>query len=211
MLSVRSWRWVRWGVAFAVGVLACLAVWPVLDLTAALLAGWAALAVVASGWALLEIWGMDAAETRAHATAEDPGRRITRSMAVAGSIVSLVAVVDVAAQAHRTEGVEAYTLAGIALLSVVASWVLIQTDYLLHYARVYYQDDAGGIDFNQPEDPEYTDFAYFAVGLGMTYQVADTDVTSNAVRRIVIAQTLLGYLFGAGFIATAINLITNLG
>ena len=45
----------------------------------------------------------------------------------------------------------------------------------------------------------------------MTYQVADTNVTSNAIRRIVIAQTLLGYLFGAGIIATVINLITNLG
>ena len=67
------------------------------------------------------------------------------------------------------------------------------------------------IDFNQDEPPEYTDFAYFSVGLGMTYQVADTNVTRNEVRRIVIAQTLLGYLFGAGIIATVINLITGLG
>ena len=97
------------------------------------------------------------------------------------------------------------------MLSVVSSWALIQTNYLLHYARVYYEDGAGGIEFNQDADPEYTDFAYFAVGLGMTYQVADTNVTRNAIRRIVIAQTLLAYLFGAGIIATVINLISGLG
>jgi uncharacterized membrane protein len=75
---------------------------------------------------------------------------------------------------------------------------------------VYYEGDARGIDFNQDEDPEYTDFAYFSVGLGMTYQVSDTDITRNAIRRVVIAQTLLAYLFGAGILATVINLIAGL-
>lgn len=182
-----------------------------LGIPAALLAGWAALALVSSGWVLIEVWGMRADSTRAHATVEDPGRRIARLVATAGSVASLGAVFVVAVQAQRTHGAESYVLAGIAVLSVVTSWMLIQTDYMLHYARIYYQQGGSGINFNQTEPPEYTDFAYFSVGLGMTYQVADTSVTSNAVRRIVIAQTLLGYLFGAGIIATVINLITNLG
>ena len=105
-------------------------------------------------------------------------------------------------------------LAGIAVLSVVSSWALIQTNYLLHYAQMYYQGGPGlhgGISFNQQEDPQYTDFAYFSVGLGMTYQVADTAVTNNAIRRIVIGQTLLAYLFGSGILATVINLVAGLG
>ena len=57
----------------------------------------------------------------------------------------------------------------------------------------------------------YTDFAYFSFGLGMTYQVADTNVRTDAVRRIVLAQTLLAYLFGAVILATVINLVTGLG
>jgi len=165
---------------------------------------------------LVQVWPMDAAATRAHATVEDPGRRVARLVAVTGSVMSLAAVVVVVVQARHAEGAEAYPLAGIAVCSVVCSWLLIQTDYLLHYARVYYQDDGSGspergIDFNQREDPEYTDFAYFSVGLGMTYQVADTDVSRSDVRRVVIAQTLLGYLFGAGILATVINLISGLG
>ncbi|MEZ5188102.1 MAG: DUF1345 domain-containing protein [Microbacterium sp.] len=69
----------------------------------------------------------------------------------------------------------------------------------------------GSIDFHQDEPPMYSDFGYFSVGLGMTYQVADTDVTTNEIRRIVIAQTLIAYLFGAVILATVINLVSGLG
>ena len=207
----RAWVRLRWIVSLlsALGVGFALA--PSLGIPASLLAGWAVLTLVSSAWVLLEVWGMNAEATRAHAIVEDPGRRIARLVSTVGSVASLGAVLVVAVQAQRTQGAEAYTLAGIAVLSVVTSWALIQTNYMLHYARIYYQQGGAGIDFNQPEPPEYTDFAYFSVGLGMTYQVADTSVTSNSIRRIVIAQTMLGYLFGAGIIATVINLITNLG
>lgn len=45
----------------------------------------------------------------------------------------------------------------------------------------------------------------------MTYQVSDTNVSRPDMRRVVIAQTLLGYLFGFGIIANVINLIAGLG
>ncbi len=185
-------------------------------LPAGLLAGWIALAAVDTAWALVQVWRMDDAQTRAHATAEDPGHKVARLVAILGSVVSLAAVVVVIVQARHASGATVPVLAGLALLSVVASWTLIQVNYMLHYARVYYEagpdgEPKGGIDFNQDEDPAYSDFAYFSVGLGMTYQVADTNVTRGPVRRIVIAQTLLAYLFGAGILAVAINLVAGLG
>jgi uncharacterized membrane protein len=200
----------RWAVSVACGAVAGVATAEPLGIAAGLLAAWAALALVSSAWTLLQIWPMDATATREHATTEDPGRRIARIIAIIGSVMSLTAVGVVLVQARSASDLEASLLAGVAVLSVVSSWVLIQTDYLLHYARVYYEGDARGIDFNQDEDPEYTDFAYFSVGLGMTYQVSDTDITRNAIRRVVIAQTLLAYLFGAGILATVINLIAGL-
>ncbi|MGX1695745.1 DUF1345 domain-containing protein [Microbacterium keratanolyticum] len=206
-------RQVRWRASASAlsGVVVGIAAGSVWGIAAGILAGWGTLAVVNVVWVLLEVWRMDAAQTRDHATAEDPGRRTARLIATIGSGVSLAAVVVVVVQARNAQGIDALALAGIAILSVVASWALIQVDYMLRYARVFYQDDRGGIDFAQQEDPEYTDFAYFSVGLGMTYQVADTTVRSNAIRRIVIAQTLLAYLFGAVILATIINLIATLG
>lgn len=215
-LSARAHLRLRVVIALALGVVAGCCVGPWLGIAAGLLAGWGVAALVNTVWALLLVWPMDPAQTRAHATAEDPGRRLARAVAVIGSVVSLVAVVVVAAQAQRAEGVEAYLLAGIALLSVAGSWLMIQVDYLLHYAHLFYRpgsngEPLGGIDFNQAGPPQYTDFAYFSVGLGMTYQVADTNVSRPDVRRVVIAQTMLGYLFGVGIIANVVNLITGLG
>jgi uncharacterized membrane protein len=182
-------------VSIALGIAAGALVAPSLGIAAGLLAGWGIVALVNVVWVLLVVWPMDPDQTRAHATAEDPGRGLARITAVAGSIASLAAV---------------------ALLSVASSWALIHTDYMLRYADLYYRggpagEPRGGIDFNQSEPPQYTDFAYFSVGLGMTYQVADTNVSRPDLRRVVIAQTLLGYLFGVGIIANVVNLISGLG
>ena len=49
-----------------------------------------------------------------------------------------------------------------------------------------------------------------AFGVGMTYQVADTDITSRVVRRVVLCQALLSYLFGAAIIAATINVVAGL-
>jgi uncharacterized membrane protein len=202
---------VRLAVSAALGVLAGVAMGAALGPAAGVVGGWGTLGVVNTVWVLVNVWPMDAAATRAHATAEDPGRRTARIIAIIGSLVSLVAVGLVVLQARHAGNVEGYLLAGSAVLGVAASWSLIQVDYMLRYARIYYADEVGGIIFNQQEDPEYTDFAYFSLGLGMTYQVADTNVTANAVRRVVIAQTTLAYLFGAVIVATVINLVTSLG
>lgn len=214
--SVRARVRVRWAVSLIAGIVTAALTVPFIGVAAGLLAGWGALSLVSVTWLLIGIWSMDAEATRAHATAEDPGRTVARFIAIAGSVISLGAVAVVIVQARSTSGFDAVLLAGIAVASIVCSWALIQANYLVHYARVYYEEGPNGeirrgIDFNQSEDPQYTDFAYFSVGLGMTYQVADTDVTHNAVRRVVIAQTLLAYLFGAGILATVINLIAGLG
>lgn len=182
-----------------------------LGLAAGLLSGWATFAIVTVIWLLLIVWPMDGAQTRSHARTEDPGRRPARLIALVGSIASLGAVAVVLTQTRNAPDPIAFLLAGISVLSVAASWGLIQVDYMLRVAAVYYADPVGGINFNQDEDPMYTDFAYFSVGLGMTYQVSDTNITRNDIRRIVIAQTMLAYLFGAVILATVINLVTQLG
>jgi uncharacterized membrane protein len=182
----------------------------VLDVWAAVLAGWGAAAATSVVWILANVWRMDAAETRRHARRENPGRLVSRFLAVVGSCASLIAVVIVLLETGKMSPPGSYVLALIAVLAVAASWALIQVDYMLRVAAEYYSDPVGGIDFNQDEDPMYTDFAYFAFGLGMTYQVADTNVRTNAVRKLVLAQTLLAYLFGAVILATVINLLTGL-
>lgn len=205
---------VRGPVSVAVGVAAAAIAIPLLDWVAGLLVGWTALAFVNVVWLLVALWPMDAESTRSHATAEDPGRTVARAISLIGSVASLGAVIAVLVRSH-SDPATAFAIAAVAIAAVTFSWALIQVHYMLRYAHRYYsqvEDGArGGIDFNQDEPPMYSDFGYFSVGLGMTYQVADTDVTTNEIRRIVIAQTLIAYLFGAVILATVINLVSGLG
>ncbi len=197
-------------VGVACGAAVAVPTLPVLGIAAALLSAWTVFAVVQVIWVLRTVWSMDAAATRAHARAEDPGRRLARVITVAGSIASLGAVAVVLVDTDDTSRGQALILAAVAVVSVASSWTLIQVDYMLRLAAAYFSDPEGGIDFNQDEDPMYTDFAYVSFGLGMTYQVADTNIRTNGIRRLVIAQTLLAYLFGAVILATVINLATGL-
>jgi uncharacterized membrane protein len=207
---VRSTVLARAVVALVLGVVVGASVTPFLGLAAGFLAGWAALALTEVVWVLSMVWRMDAAQTRDHATSEDPGRRVARIVAVIGSLASLAAVAIVIIQTRDAPAVPSFVLAGVALVSVASSWALIQTDYMLRYARIYYTEPIGGIDFNQREDPMYTDFAYVSFGLGVAYQVSDTNLTRNDMRRSVIAQTLVSYLFGAIILAAVVNLVAGL-
>ena len=44
----------------------------------------------------------------------------------------------------------------------------------------------------------------------MTYQVSDTDVSSTAIRSVVLRHCLLSYLFGTVILAATVNLVAGL-
>jgi uncharacterized membrane protein len=90
------------------------------------------------------------------------------------------------------------------------SWALVNTVFALKYARLYYAGGDGGIQFNQPEPPAYSDFAYLAFTVGMSYAVSETALASTEIRRVGLAHALLSYLFGTVVIAVAVSLLTNL-
>lgn len=176
------------------------------------LAGWgvAALAFELRAW--LIVGGMDAAETQAHATIEDPNRTVSDLLVTGANVASLAAVGYVIIESGRAgNATQRAVLASLALLSVAVSWVLVQTLYTLRYARIYYGGGApGGIEFNSPEPPAYMDFAYLAFTMGMTYQVSDTNLQTRQFRSTVLRHGLLSYVFGSVILATTINLVVGL-
>jgi uncharacterized membrane protein len=103
-----------------------------------------------------------------------------------------------------------YVRAAFALASVFISWALVHTVFTLKYAQLFYAAPRGGVDFNQPDDPRYSDFAYLAFTIGMTFQVSDTDIGRSDIRRAALRQALLSYPLGAVVIAASINLVSGL-
>ncbi len=100
--------------------------------------------------------------------------------------------------------------AAVGTAVVATSWVLVHTMFTLRYAKLYYERQVGGIDFNQSAEPAYQDFAYLAFTIGMTYQVSDTDLQTSAMRLTALRHGLLAFLFGTVIVATTINLVVQL-
>ena len=71
-------------------------------------------------------------------------------------------------------GAGAIEAAVVGILTVAASWFAVHALFTVHYARLYYSDDPGGINFHDPEPSRFRDFAYVAFTVGMTYQVLAT-------------------------------------
>ncbi len=155
---------------------------------------------------------MDAAATVSHAKREDPGRAWTDILLIIASVASLIAVGFLVVQAAQNSGLTKALDIGLGLVSVIVSWCTVHTIYALKYARLYYggPEPEGGIDFNETEPPRYSDFAYLAFTLGMTFQVSDTDLQTKAIRATALRHALLSYVFGTVIVASTINAVVSL-
>jgi uncharacterized membrane protein len=174
------------------------------------LVGWDVAAGVYVAWAWVTIWHRDAAATARLALREDPGRPTADALLLVASVASVLAVA-LAITTERTPGLpQADLRAALAVASVALSWTVVQTVFTFHYARLYYSQPAGGIDFNQEAPPRYADFAYLAFTIGMTFQVSDTALQTSVLRAVALRQALLSYLLGAIILATTINLVAGL-
>lgn len=174
------------------------------------IAGWVVAAGVYVGWTRFILAGMDAEQTCRYATREDPTRSVAELITMSASVASLGGVGYVVAAASRS-GTGAVAAAVVGVLTVAASWFVVHTIFTVHYARLYYSGEPGGINFHDPEPPRFRDFAYVAFTVGMTFQVSDTEIGLTSIRATVLRHALLSYLLGAVILAVTINLIAGLG
>lgn len=186
--------------------------------------GWDLAACTFLIWTWAVIAPMGAPDTSSHATREDPTKRVTNLIVLGASVASLAGVGYLLVQASSAKGLEQGLVAALGVFSVAVSWLVVHTLFTLRYALLYYSVDQGGgsaadaliadaragVDFNQHQPPRYTDFAYLAFTIGMTFQVSDTQLTTHQVRATALRHALLSYLFGSLILAATVNLIASL-
>jgi uncharacterized membrane protein len=176
--------------------------WPVVASTVA--AG----AVLTWVWRI--IWPQDHRGTERLAEEESRSHSTDTAVLIA-AVVSLATVVLAVLRSSQATDTTAVAAVVLSVVAVVLSWAVVNTVFALKYARLYYLDQDEGIDFKQVEPPAYSDFAYLAFTVGMTFAVSETEPTSAAVRKVALAHALLSYLFATGVLAVAVNAVTNLG
>lgn len=144
-----------------------------------------------------------------HAHCQDTGRRATLWVAVALSIVVMVAL---STEMHAAKG-GGVALMGMAALSIVLSWLFMNSMYALHYAHGYYGDfgqQHEGLDFPGTKQPDYWDFLYFAFVIGMCFQVSDVQITSHTLRRTALLHSVVAFFFNVFIIAISVNIAAGL-
>jgi uncharacterized membrane protein len=195
-------------VGVAVGILALLAVVAFAPWQIDLVVFWDGIAVSFLAVVWFQIGRLDGPATAAMAVREDETRTMTRFILVSASMASLVGVGLVLAKATQEGGGTEFVMTLVAVVTIVLSWSVVHTAYVLRYAHLFYNPPRGGVDFSE-HDPDYLDFAYLAFTIGMTYQVSDTDIHKRTIRRAALRHALLSYVFGAVIIAAAINIVAS--
>lgn len=100
--------------------------------------------------------------------------------------------------------------------TLLVSWLMTHTTFALRYAHEYYEVDpdgvgiAGGLEFPAERNPDYLDFLYFALVLGMTFQVSDVQITGRNLRRLATAHGVLSFLYNTIIVALTVNLAAGL-
>lgn len=106
----------------------------------------------------------------------------------------------------------------LAVATIVCSWFMTHVMFALHYAHRFYRDNpttperdaSGGLSFPGTQAPHYWDFLYFSFVIGMTSQVSDVQVTSHAMRRLVLWHGVLSFAFYTVVLALSINIVAGL-
>jgi uncharacterized membrane protein len=176
---------------------------------AATLVGWDVAAVVFIAWVWRSVAGKDSAATAAFATTDDRSRPAADLILIAVSGATLVVVALALLEASREKGAAEGFITAVAGVSVVLSWATVNTVFTLRYASLYYLE-GGGINFYEDRQPDYGDFAYVALTIGMTYQVSDTAFAARSIRMTALRHALLSFVFVTSVVAMTINVVAGL-
>jgi len=151
----------------------------------------------------------DVHRIRRRAALQDDGRIAILVLTALAALASLGAIVaDLGGQqgAARTP---VHLI--IATVTIALSWTFIHAMFALHYAHEFYDEDdsEGGLTFPGKEEPDYWDFVYFSLVIGMTSQVSDVAVTSKSIRRTVAAHGVVSFFFNVTLLALMVNIAAS--
>lgn len=100
----------------------------------------------------------------------------------------------------------------VAASSIILSWLYMNTMFAVHYAHGFYGNYGAahkGLDFPGDDEPDYWDFAYFALVLGMTFQVSDVQITSRRLRRMALVHSVIAFVLNVFIIAMSVNIVAG--
>ncbi|WP_367375564.1 DUF1345 domain-containing protein [Pseudomonas lini] len=192
----------------AVGILA-----PADSIISKILIGWNA-----GVWTylLLMLWltmRAKAPDVKRIAEVEDENAGLVLLLVCLAALASLGTITFELAGSRDLETARKLLRYGFTALTVIGSWLLIGVIFSVHYARLYYTWNGKEPALRFAEGlttPNYWDFLYFSFTIGVAVQTADVGVATRDLRKIVLAQSLIGFVFNTAILGFSINIAAGL-
>jgi len=153
----------------------------------------------------------DVSSMRRRAPSQDEGATFVLAVVVLATFASLAAIFLELFGADAA-GSRGYRI-GLVAVTILCSWMFVHVSFSMHYAHDYYGEDTlkrgGGLRFPKEPEPDYWDFLYFAVNIGAAAQTSDVMIESRAIRRLVLAHSVLSFFYNTMILALAVNLAAS--
>ena len=162
------------------------------------------------GWLMMRA---NHAKVRMIAMQEDKSSVIILAIMSVAAIVSLAAIIlelSTVKELAFSGRMAHYAFTGA---TVFGTWCLVATLFTFHYARIYYGSSVERRALRFPdneENPDYWDFLYFSFTIAVAAQTSDVSVVTHSMRKTVLAQSVLSFLFNAAILGLTINIAASL-
>ena len=142
-----------------------------------------------------------------------------KSAVIILAIMSIAAIVSIAAIILELASIKGlpyshrlahYVFTGA---TVFGTWCLVATLFTFHYARIFYRSpiEQRALSFpDKEENLDYWDFLYFSFTIAVAAQTSDVTVMSHSMRKTVLAQSILSFLFNVAILGLSINIAASL-
>lgn len=152
-----------------------------------------------------------AEQMQRHSAENEAGRPL---VLIVTALVMLAILGAIASNLDSAEGGDRWAT-GRLIFTLALAWLFTNVVFALHYAHAHYAlceengTAKGGFEFPGTECPDYWDFLYFSFTAGMSFAASDVNVTRGSVRKVVLVQSMLAFVFSIGVIAFTINALSG--
>ena len=145
---------------------------------------------------------------------QDESANFVLGLSSIASFLTLIAIAFELSSAREAHGLSKSVHLILPAITLLGVWALLPTMYAIHYAHIYFltkESDKLPVRFpDNPEKPDYFDFLYFSINIAVASQTADVTINSSKIRRLIILQSILSFLFNTSVLALGINVAASL-
>lgn len=169
---------------------------------------WSYLAMV--GWLMMRSTHV---QVRRTAEQEDRSASVILAIMTVAAVVSLAAIVLELTTLKDLSFEHRLVHYGFTAATIVGSWLLVGTLFTFHYARAFYQSPPEQRSLRFPDAecrPDYWEFLYFSFTIAVAAQTSDISVMTRSLRKAVLVQSVLSFLFNVAIVGLSINIAAGL-